>query len=139
MATPAVNVESDVELRRKLSVVAPSENVDWLNFLIYGEPGAGKTYLLGTADDDERTRPVLIFDVEGGTTTIRKRQNVDIVPVRTMKELEQKYNDLYHSIKRDKDGVPSLYYKTVGIDSLSELTDVDMRYIMKEAYGRNPD
>lgn len=139
MATPAVKVESDVELRRKLSVVAPSEDVDWLNFLIYGEPGAGKTHLLGTADDDERTRPVLVFDVEGGTATIRKRQNVDIKRVRTMKELEQAYNDLYHSIKRDENGKEYLYYKTVAIDSLSELTDVDMRYIMKEAYGRNPD
>jgi hypothetical protein len=32
-----------------------------------------------------------------------------------------------------------MYYKTVAIDSLSELADLDMKDIMKDAYSRNPD
>jgi hypothetical protein len=44
------------------------------------------------------------------------------------------YNKLYRSIKDGK-----LYYKTIGIDSLPELADLDMRIIMNDAYSRNPD
>jgi phage nucleotide-binding protein len=122
------------ELRKSLEVKPPAEAVEWINALFYGDPGAGKTYLLGTAEDSKLTSPVLIFDVEGGLATIRHRSDIDVVKVRSMKELTDNYNKLYRSIEDDK-----MYYKTVGIDSLSELTDVDMRYIMKEAYGRNPD
>lgn len=123
------------ELRESLNVAPPSEAVDWLNFLIYGEPGAGKTYLAGTAEDSKLTSPVLFIDVEGGVATIRFRKTIDVVTVRSMPELEKIHGKLYHSI----DDKGRMYYKTVVIDSLSELTDVDMRFIMKDAYGRNPD
>lgn len=124
-----------VELRESLQVKPPSESVDWLNILIYGEPGAGKTWLAGTAEDDPRTSPVLFIDIEGGVTTIRHRQDIDVLPqIRDIKGIELLYDKLFHAVE---DG--NLYYKTIVIDSLSELTDVDMRSIMKEAYGRNPD
>lgn len=123
-------------LRDKLQVVAPSEIVDFVNLLDYGEPGVGKTFLTGTAADDPRTSPVLIFDVEGGMTTLRNKPGIDVVPVRSIKELTQKYNEVYESIDRK---LNRIYYKTVGIDSLTELADLDMRDIMKEAYGKNPD
>ena len=122
------------ELRKKLEVAPPAEAIDWLNVLIYGEPGAGKTFLAGTAEDSKLTSPVLFLDVEGGTATIRKRAGIDVKRIRSLKELEGTYNDLYKSIDNGK-----LYYRTTVIDSLSELTDVDMRSIMKDAYGRNPD
>jgi hypothetical protein len=121
-------------LRDKLQVKPPSEIIDWLNLLIYGEVGAGKTWFGGTADDDERTRPLLVIDTEGGITTLRHRPEVDVVTLRSLPELEKLHNDLYHSIE---DG--SIYYKTLMIDSLPELADLDMRTIMKEAYSKNPD
>lgn len=122
------------ELRDSLQVKAPYEVVDWINMLVYGEAGAGKTHLIGTADDDLLTRPVLIFDVEGGLTTLRHKRGIDVVSVRSMTDVEKNYNKLYHSIKNG-----TMYYKTVGIDSVTELTDLDMRYIMKAAYEKNPD
>ena len=121
-------------LRAKLQVASPSEFVTWLNLLIYGDPGAGKTYLGGTAEDDARTRPVLVIDIEGGTTTLRGWPGIDVVPVRSMPELEKLHGELYHSIKDGK-----IHYKTLMIDSLPELADLDMRFIMKEAYSRNPE
>lgn len=136
MSPAATETKETKELRESLQVKPPSDVVDWLNILIYGEPGAGKTWLAGTAEDDPRTSPVLFLDIEGGVTTIRHRGKIDVPPnVKTIKEVEELYNKLFHSI--GKDG--TMYYKTIVIDSLSELTDVDMRSIMKDAYAKNPD
>ena len=126
-------------LRASLQVVSASEVVEWMNIFIYGEPGSGKTFFLGTADDDERLRPALIFDVEGGMMTLRDKPGIDVIKVRSMQEVEDKYNKLYHSIDISDPEHPSLYYKTVGIDSLTELADIDMRKVMKDAYNRKPE
>jgi phage nucleotide-binding protein len=133
MATAAISKEGQ-ELRELLQVKPPSEVVDWINLLVYGDPGSGKTWLTGTAADDKRLSPLLIADVEGGLTTLRHRKDVDVKPIRSMKDLEALYNTLYKSIKDGK-----IHYGTVAIDSLSELADLDMRDIMKEAYAKNPD
>jgi len=127
-------VEPSRALRDALQVRAPSEIVEFLNILLYADPGVGKTYQIGTCADDSRLSPVLLFDVEGGVTTLRHRDNVDTTPVRSITELEEKYNKLYHSISDGR-----MYYKTVAIDTLTELADLDMRFIMKDAYARNPD
>lgn len=133
--SPALTKE-DKELRESLSVKPPSDVVEWLNLLIYGEPGAGKTWLAGTAEDDARTSPVLFLDIEGGVTTIRHRGGIDIPPdVKNIRDIEVLYDRLYHAIKPDG----TMYYKTIVIDSLSELTDVDMKSIMDAAYNTNPD
>lgn len=124
----------DQELRDKLQVVSVSEIVEWINLFVYGEPGSGKTYLIGTAYDDPRLRPLLIFDVEGGMMTLRDKPGIDVIKVRSMQEVEDKYNMLYHAQENGK-----LPYKTIGLDSLTELADLDMRKVMKEAYNRNPD
>jgi hypothetical protein len=100
--------------------------------LVYGEPGVGKTYFCATAQDSEDTRPMLFLDVEGGVVTIRKRKDIDVRPVRSIDDVVQVQNELF------KD--PS-YYKTVVLDSLSELQRLDMRTIMKveKATARNPE
>ena len=127
--------QADSGLRELLEVKPPSEHVEWLNLLIYGEPGVGKTYLAGTAEDDPRTSPVLFLDIEGGITTIRHRSKIDVPPpLRNIKDIEKMYDKLYKSVTNGK-----LYYKTIVLDSLSELADVDMRSIMEEAWRRNPD
>src|SRR5262245_9158924 len=106
---------SEVSLRDSLQVQAPDEAVDWLNFLIYGDPGVGKTFLGGTAADHEITSPVLVLDVEGGVTTIRHKP-VDVVQVRSIAKVEEIYNKLYHSIEIIN-GVQRIHYRTVFIDS----------------------
>jgi hypothetical protein len=144
MATAAAKkpTEQDLRidaLRASLQVVSASEVVEWMNIFIYGEPGVGKTYFLGTADDDVRLRPMLIFDVEGGMMTLRDKPGIDVIKVRSMQEVEDKYNKLYHSIDITDPEKPTMYYKTVGIDSLTELADLDMRKVMKDAYNRKPE
>jgi phage nucleotide-binding protein len=130
----ATQTTKNSELRKSLEVKPPSADIDWLNILVYGDPGAGKTYFGGTAEDSPLTSPVLFLDIEGGTATIRKRKGIDVRRIRSMKEIESIYNTLYKSIDNE-----SIYYKTVVIDSLSELADVDMKLIMKNAKNANPD
>lgn len=122
------------ELREKLQVAPPASIVEYINGLIYGDPGAGKTHFLGTAADSKETSPALILDVEGGVATLRKRSDIDVARIRSTKDLEKIYDTLYKSVQDNK-----LYYKLIGIDSLSELATLDMGDIMKDAYSKNPD
>lgn len=116
-------------IRESLGVKNPEGVISWINSLFYGEPGVGKTTLLGTAEDSKDTSPMLLIDVEGGVVTLRKRKNLDVVAVRSMQQIVDIHRELHSN--------PG-YYKTVGIDSLTELQKLDMREIMREASGRNP-
>jgi hypothetical protein len=118
-------------LRDDLGVKPPDELITWISGLWYGEPGAGKTWLLGTCMDHPDMRPMLLIDCEGGVTTLRKRRDIDVVPVRHINELDH----IYTKVSEDKAG----YYKTIGLDGLSELQQIDMRDVMDVAYNKNPD
>lgn len=117
-------------LREKLEVKSAAEAIPYLNLLIYGEPGAGKTYLAGTSQDHKETSPVLVVDVEGGTTTLRHRQDIDVKQVRSISDIVAIHRALVEN--------PG-YYKTVVIDSVTELQKLDMNEIMAEAVAKRPD
>lgn len=116
--------------KETLNIVHPFEAVPYLNSLIYGNPGVGKTTLLGTAQDHPMTTPVLIIDVEAGVTTLRRRKDIDVISVRTVDEIVKIHKELH-----DNPG----YYKTVGLDSVTELQKLDMRGIMREVVMKRPD
>lgn len=113
-----------VTLAERLGAKPPDQKAKFFNFLVYGEPGAGKTVLIGTAADDPILYPVLVADVEGGVASIRKKTSVDVVSIRTMKELENVVNALANDTTK--------YYKTFAIDSITELEKLDMLEIMKK-------
>jgi len=121
---------ADDSIRDDLGVMSPDQ-IEYLNLLVFGEPGAGKTYLAGTAQDHPKTSPVLVLDVEGGTTTLRHRPDVDVIQVRSIEQIIAVHNKLV----TDNKG----YYKTVVIDSLTELQKLDLSDIMKELVQRRPD
>jgi len=103
----------------------------------YGEPGVGKTELAGTALEHVDLRPVLYLDVDGGVTTLRKRADLDVRQVRSMQEARDIYNECYNAVDWEaKD--PSLPFKTVVVDTLSELAKLDMREIAAAAHAKNP-
>lgn len=122
------------ELREALQVAPPDDIIRFLNLFVYGESGVGKTYLGGTAADDKRTSPVLFIDVEGGVTTIKERADIDVVTVRSMAQLEKVATKLGQNVANGR-----IHYSTIVVDSLTELADLDMRVVMKDAYNRNPD
>ena len=120
-----------ITLREKLNVKTPQEAVAYLNLLIYGEPGAGKTHLSGTACDSPLTSPALLLDIEGGAVTLRHRSEMDVIQVRSMDQLVKIVNEI--------DAATDPYWKTVIVDSLTELQKLDMRTVQDGEKLRTPD
>lgn len=129
LATAEVQVTSQTVFD-KIGATSPDEVAKWMNALIYGEPGAGKTYLEGTADDSPETSPLLIIDVDGGLMTIRHRKNVKVVTIRSIDELLKLYDVLHSSIDTETDTLP---FKCLALDNLTELQKLDMKDIMEVA------
>lgn len=82
-----------------------------MNILIYGDSGAGKTWLAGTAQDCPATSPTLFIDVDSGMATLEGKE-IDIVRPRSWGDIQKVYEFL-----RDD----NVYYKSVVIDSLTEI------------------
>lgn len=124
--------KAPVSLRDELGAVSAPQASGYFNLLIYGDSGVGKTHFAGTADDDERTSPLLFLDCEGGTATIRHKPEIDVVEIRSMDKLQEVQNKLVMN--------PG-YYKTIAVDSLTELQKIDMaeimRKVMQSPQGRN--
>lgn len=101
--------------------------------LIFGPSGQGKTHFLGTAEDDERTSPMLLLDFEGGIDTL-VGLDIDVAPIREWDD----YNEAYELLTSDsKENI----YKSVGFDSASEThTWALLQILEKEGDSRrNPD
>lgn len=121
-------------LSEKLGAKPPGEVVKWLNGMVFAEYGVGKTHLLGTAEDHPVTGPLLIFDIDGGVQTLRKRKNIEVVPIRSYDEMIDKIMTLYDGI--DSNG--ELPYGTIGVDTFSEFASLDIAKIMRDRAGTNP-
>jgi len=121
-------------IRERIGAKSAAETILHFNFMVYGEFGVGKTRLLGTAQDHPLTSPVLVLDIEAGSATLRDRPDVDVVRVDSMKKLVDQYKELEEDAQSGKP-----YYKTVGIDSLTELQKLDMNDIMKAVIKRDSD
>jgi hypothetical protein len=104
--------------------VGPVDQSDpFFNMIVYGEPGVGKTWLAGSASEVEDMSPVLFIDVEGGTLTLRRPfPNVDVVRVTDMEDFSQVFRALHEGTD----------YKTVVLDSLTEIQKFSMYHIMGE-------
>jgi hypothetical protein len=111
-----------------LQVQRVQERSAFLNMLIYGDSGVGKTTLAGSADALPSMRPVLFIDIEGGTESLRRTYpDVEEVRVTTWKEMQEVYSVLY-------DGKHE--YRTVVLDSLTEIQKFSMYQIMFDLVQR---
>jgi phage nucleotide-binding protein len=107
-----------------LKVASAGQSSRTFNQLIYGEAGVGKTQLAASAHAVPEMAPVLYVDAEAGSSTIKSVY--PDVPLVTTTEWEQ-YNQLYHALKAG--GHP---YKTVVLDSISEINEHCKTQVMKE-------
>ena len=114
-----------------LKVEPVVESASFLNMLIYGDPGVGKTVLAGSAQACPDLAPVVFIDMEGGTLSLRKQYpNVEVVPVKSMDHMQRVYEEL----RRGNSG-----YKTVVLDSLTEIQKFSMYGIMDQVVKDNED
>lgn len=113
-----------------LKIRKPQDKLPWLNMMVYGDSGAGKTLLAGTAAFVKELAPILFIDVEGGSVTLSHfadNADIDIVPdpeeERTLRwdDIQKIYNDLYTGRHP---------YKTVVIDSLTEMQKLAMNTVL---------
>ena len=93
-------------------MVAPRKPADarHVKALIFGPAGAGKTRLLGAAQEDPRTYPMAFLNFEGGEQTL-SGLDIDVFDIRDSRDYEAVYKDL---IRKDTP------YKSVGVDSITE-------------------
>jgi hypothetical protein len=113
-----------------LRIRKPSDRLPYLNLMVYGDSGAGKTLLAGGSAFVEELSPVLFIDVEGGTHTLSHfadTADIDIIPdpdsERTLRwdDIQKIYNELYTGRHP---------YKTVVIDSLTEMQKLAMNTVL---------
>ena len=124
MATTAPVKEKVLDLDELLGAVSVSEAIPYLNWLIYGPPGAGKTYLAGTSKDEPELEPVLFLDIDKGTTTLRKfGKGIKVIPITSMLHLAEVFETLANHPTK---------YRTVVLDSITELQNMNMKDIMRE-------
>jgi hypothetical protein len=111
-----------------LRIVKP-EDYAWIKMLVYGEPGVGKTRLAGSAVQVPEMQPVLLMDFEGGTLSLADMPDINIVRLTSWTAVDRLYGSLY-----DKNP-----YKTIIVDSLSELQKFSMSEIMRAVVTKDSD
>lgn len=103
-----------------------SEIVFNYNFLVFGDYGIGKTTLAGSSIEVDDLSPVLFLDIEGGALAIKSRYpDVHVLRITEPGELKRIYQDL-----RKQAAKGELKYKTIIVDSVTELHKLELRYIM---------
>jgi hypothetical protein len=93
----------------------------------FGPGGGGKTTLVGTAVDSEYGSPMLYINARGNPEVIRsKGDRIQVVDVKSYKEVAAIRKDLYADTECP--------FKSVAIDTVSELLALDLR----DRYGSGP-
>ena len=110
-----------------LPVRKVSESTLKFNFLVYGLSGVGKTRLAGTAFDVPELCPILLLNIEGGDLTLRSLYpDIEAVRITSWDQLKK----VYENLKQGKHG-----YKTVILDSLTEMQKMGMDHTMLQRHG----
>jgi AAA domain len=133
-----------------LGLLPPDQSVPYQNDLFYGDPGAGKTHLLGTVADHPELNPMLLADIDGGSMTLRNapKGSVKVKQVRSITDLEDihkqlllnnHHKDCAHTDDSSQDCDCGGLYKSFGMDSVTELQKIDMKFVMNEQFLKKPD
>jgi len=95
-----------------------------INVLVYGESGVGKTTFAGSAAKKFKT---VILSAEGGLLSLKKNmpEGVDYIVIKSFDDFIEAHNWL--SMHKDANK-----YDTIVIDSLTEIQQACMDYLLKE-------
>ncbi|HSW91607.1 MAG TPA: AAA family ATPase [Candidatus Saccharimonadales bacterium] len=105
------------------------------NIVIYGPSGAGKTTICGDLADSEFGAPVTIIDVEGGTSVLSHRDDIDILNVtnedhKGWSDVERIVDDII-SGKRGFKNERGVNIGTLVEDNLSELKTLALDHVVR--------
>lgn len=131
------------------------EKTKFIKLLVYGESGTGKTTLVGSFQEDERSSPLLVLNCGGQPISLRFVDPPPLVlEIESTSDLNPPYNwfldgqpwdmiehwrklgkgdavEFANAVYNYFDGQPG-QFKTVAIDGISELQQVCVREISKQ-------
>lgn len=110
-------------------LITPSMFTNKMNILIYGEAGAGKTHLAGTAQDVPEMADVHVFNIDGGIMTLASRGDIHATDIHSVDDLEQ---ELYKLVNHDPKYTNT---KTVVIDNITELQTLALESLTTREYA----
>ena len=122
MTTIAPKIQKASEISHSTGLVA----------LIYGQEGSGKTTFASTAQDSRHGAPVLFMDFEGGTKSIRNRDDIDVWRI-------DSYYDIEKSVEYITSGKNDVPYKTIVVDSLSNIQEMIVTHLTDKGKPGNFD
>jgi len=101
-----------------------------MNILIYGDPGVGKTYLAGTAQDVPSMKNVHFLNIDGGMMTLATRGDITATDIRSTSDLER----VLHGFARGEEQYKDI--KTVVIDNITELHTLTLEELTFREYDK---
>lgn len=107
-------------------IIVPQLFTDKIKALIYGDPGAGKTFLAGTCQDHELMRNVRFLNIDGGMMTLAERGDIEAVDIHGMDELEAEGYKIANREEEYSD------IKTVVLDNITELQTLNLEDIVED-------
>jgi phage nucleotide-binding protein len=108
-----------------LKITKAESRSPYINMMVYGDYGIGKTVLAASAAAVEGMNPVLVLDYEGGTESLRRTYpNVDVLRITDWDQMQRVYDELHRT------GCSG--YKTIILDSLTEIQKFSMYAIMEK-------
>lgn len=110
-------------------LITPQMFNDKMNILIYGDAGAGKTHLAGTAQDVPNMADVHVFNIDGGIMTLASRGDIHATDIHSVSDLEQELFKIANGDPKYKDT------KTVVIDNITELQTLALETITSKEYA----
>lgn len=139
----------------RLATAKDRSNVRYLNLLIYGAYGVGKTYLAASAVDAPELNDVFLISAESGDLTVEMEPRYEHIPSVTVRDFKT-FNHIYQFLKehckaRDDGNTEQLrklqsavtgeeagdikdpyIFRTVIIDSLSEVENYCMNQLLDQ-------
>jgi hypothetical protein len=115
----------------------------YVNTLIYGLPGSGKTHLAATGAQSRHLDPMIYINAEAGANTLMKfKEDIDVIPdPETQSGIRwEQFEAIYDELDRQcYNSTDSPDYRTVVVDTGTELQKINMDWIMLRTLSAHPD